>query len=232
MKKIGVMQPYIFPYIGYFQLISAVDIFVLYNDVNFIKKGWINRNNILLNGERHLFTIPCKDPSQNRLISETELAFDSKARQKLLNTFSNAYKKAPHYNTVMPLIEEVIVSDFGFIHEMAQHSIRKVCDFLSLETVLKSSVDYNNQELKREYRLIDICKKENIANYINAEGGQEIYTKDFFAEHGIALSFIKAKPITYKQFGSEFVPWLSIIDVMMFNTKEEIHQLLQEFELK
>ena len=230
--KIAIMQPYFFPYIGYFQLINAVDVFVLYDDVHFIKKGWINRNRILLNGKAHLFTIPCKDSSQNRLISETEIAFGGKAKDKLIRTIQMAYKRAPYYHDVLGMIEEVILSNSLYLHEIATKSIQSICSFLSIETLLKSSLTYRNQSLKKEDRLIDICKNENILEYINAEGGQEIYTKDSFAAKSIFLSFIKPKLIRYNQLQNEFVPGLSMIDVMMFNSIPEIKNMLLQYELK
>lgn len=233
MKKIAIMQPYLFPYIGYFQMIAAVDVFVLYDDVNFIKKGWINRNRILLNGSDHMFTISLEKASQNRLICDTRIGASSSDLRKIIMTMELAYKKAPFFDEVMPLIEDVLTTPYEYIHELASESIRAFCDYLEIETKIKfSSNQFNNIDLKKGDRLIDICLQEGIFDYVNAPGGMEIYSKDYFAERGINLSFIKAKPIEYKQFDNEFVPWLSIIDVAMFNSKKDIKRFLSEYEFQ
>lgn len=231
--KIAIMQPYIFPYIGYFQLIREVDLFVFYNDVNYIKRGWINRNRILLNNKEFLFTIPCKDVSQNRKICETRLAFDAIAKKKFLDNVYYAYNKAPHFEIIYPLIEHVILREFNYIDELAIASIKECAYFLQMESNFKiSEGQYNNEELKKADRLIDICRKENISNYINPIGGEEIYAKGYFKNEGIDLQFLRSLPFTYTQFNQEFVPWLSIIDILMFNTKEAVTNLLNLYNLE
>lgn len=232
MRQIAIMQPYIFPYIGYFQLIQAVDKFVFYNDVNFIKKGWIHRNRILLNGKEFLFTIPCAGISQNKKICETKLAMDYKEKNKFLLTVSQSYKRAPNFEKVYPLIERVINKDFQHIDDLAMESVKQVCQLLGIKTELTESKNqYNNEELRKADRLIDICNKEKILSYINPVGGQEIYTKEYFLDRGITIRFMKPNPISYPQFEGEFVPWLSIIDVLMFNAHEKITAYLRNFEL-
>jgi hypothetical protein len=230
--KLAVMQPYVFPYIGYFQLINAVDLFVFYNDVNFIKKGWVNRNRILVNGKEHLFTIPCRDISQNRPICETEIGFDTGERSKLLATIQQAYKKAPFFIAIYKIVEEVLSADYTYIDEMAIAGIKEVCRYLSIGTQFKESREqYDNRELVRADRIIAICLKEKAGQYINAEGGTELYSRDQFNRAGIKLNFLKTKPLPYRQLDNEFVPSLSIIDVLMFNSKDDVRQMLQSFEL-
>lgn len=232
MAKIAIMQPYIFPYIGYFQLIRAVDQFVFYNDVNFIKKGWIHRNRILVNGTDFLFTIPCEGISQNKRICDTRLAFDAKEKSKLLMTLFQAYKKAPFFDETYRLIERVFSKEVAFIDELAMESVKEVCLFLNINTRLTQSKGcYTNEELKKGDRLIDICHRENKNSYVNPQGGHEIYTKEYFFERGISLQFIKTGSVTYHQFENEFVPWLSIIDVLMFNEPVTIASYLNQYEL-
>ncbi|HPD60179.1 MAG TPA: WbqC family protein [Thermodesulfobacteriota bacterium] len=230
--KVGIMQPYFFPYIGYFQLINAVDTFVIYDDVNFIKRGWINRNRILVDGKATYFIIPCKKVSQNKLISETEISFDLKERAKLLKTFYHAYHNAPNYDVIIQLIEQTINKEAKSIADLARKSIIMICDYLEIKTkIIHSSVIFNNHFLKKADRLIDICKKLNFNTYINPIGGVSIYTKEYFIDKGINLYFLESKPITYKQFDNQFVPNLSIIDVMMFNNKNQIRIFLNEYDL-
>ncbi|CAN5376086.1 WbqC family protein [soil metagenome] len=232
MATIAIMQPYVFPYIGYFQLIGAVDKFIFYNDVNFIKKGWIHRNRILLNGTDHLFTIPCTEISQNKRICDTRLAFDVKERNKLIQTISQAYKRAPFFETIFPLVESILVQPYEFIDELAMQSVKDVSSYLQLNVSFEESKNrYGNEELKKADRLIDICLTEGIKSYINPSGGQSIYTHEYFNERGVNLQFINALPVSYSQFGETFVPWLSILDVLMFNDRNTISKLLTEYEL-
>lgn len=234
--KIAVMQPYVFPYLGYFQLIKAVDTFVFYDDVNFINKGWINRNKILVNEKAYRFTIPLKSQSQFKLISETEidrLNFDNFNR-KFLKTINQSYKKAPHFDSVFGLIENFLrCHEFQLISTMSMASIQLVCNYLNINTNLKiSSKEFaSSKRLKKEQRLYYICKQTNSSTYINPIGGQELYHKSEFENHNINLKFMNSKYLSYQQFNNEFVSNLSIIDVLMFNSKSKIKEMLFNYEL-
>ncbi len=231
--KLAIMQPYIFPYIGYFQLVNAVDKFVFFDDVNFIKKGYINRNNILSNGKSYSFTISCKKISQNKLINETYLNFTLKEKSKLLSSLKQNYQKAPFFKEVYPVIEHFFSSYKGkTISEISADSVMLVAKYLNLKTSFSfSSVRHGESiKFKAAKRIITICEKENAEQYINPIGGVKLYDKTEFLNHGIDLRFIKSKPIVYKQFDGDFVPWLSIIDVMMFNSISDIKQLLNNYE--
>lgn len=230
-KKIAIMQPYFFPYIGYWQLINAVDIFVLYDDVNYIKKGWINRNNILLNKSKHLITIPLLNVSQNKHINECIISDDDKIINNIIKTINLAYRKAPYYNLVFPTLEKIIKTK-GSISDLVLKSVLWIKEYLNIDTeiILSSSIGKNN-ELKGQDKIIEIVKKLNGNHYINAIGGQELYDKEIFNNNEIKLNFIKMKEIKYKQFNNEFVPNLSFIDVLMFNSPEEIKRMLNDYEL-
>jgi WbqC-like protein family len=234
--KIAIMQPYLFPYIGYFQLIQAVDTFVAYDDVNYIKGGWINRNNLLIHGKPYLFTISLKNSSSFTLISQTKIDTKKFAlfKKKFLKTLTQSYKKAPYYKEVFPLLANFIeTSQRVLIADLTLDSIILIADYLGMNTTFKkSSVDYpDSKGLEKADRLIDIIKKNKAKEYINPIGGQDIYDKEFFKMNDIELNFIKAQNIAYNQFDNDFVPWLSIIDVLMFNSKEEIGVLLNKYEL-
>ncbi len=232
---VGIMQPYVFPYIGYFQLIKAVDKFVVYDDVAFINKGWINRNNILVNGKASMFTIPLIGASQNRLILDIEVDNLAAWSKKFFKTIEQSYKKAPFYNEGFRIVEQVFNLPVVSIAELATASLKETCKYLNIETeVVESSTIYNNQNLKAQGRILDICLQEKANHYINPIGGMAIYDKQLFADNEILLNFIKAKPIQYKQFNKDeasFVPWLSIIDLLMFCSVEEINEHLDKFEL-
>ncbi len=234
MTTTAVMQPYFFPYIGYFQLIYACDTFVLLDDVNFIQKGWINRNNILLNGQAHLFTIPLDKPSQNKLILETKLKFDSVARQKFLKTIQAAYKKAPQFDAFYPVFENIVLFDDDDLTNYLENSFRKVFDYLGIEKkFMRSSQVEKDDSLKAQDRIIAICKALNTTRYINLMGGRDLYSTDDFSKESMQLNFIQAQlgQCNYKQLSKNFVPGLSFIDILMFNDVSAIGVLLQNYKL-
>lgn len=232
--KTAIMQPYILPYIGYWQLINSVDKFVLLDDVNFIMRGWINRNNLLLNGKTHLFSLPLEKPSQNKLINQTELNFDTKSRDNLLKTISLAYKKAPFYNDIFPIVEKIFMNPENDLTKFILYSFCLISKYLDLKTkfLISSGLDKDNS-LKAEDRIVEICKKLNTKTYINLPGGKSLYDKDSFNAHGIELKFINPdlSKIIYPQFGHDFVANLSFLDIIMFNDVKTIKDFLNEYSL-
>jgi len=230
--KLGIMQPYFFPYIGYWQLINAVDRYVIYDDVNFIKGGWINRNNILMNGERKLINLQMHNASPNKLINEVEVLGNAIYNKKLQKTIESNYKKAPQYANVFPVIESIINQDEKNIAKYLEYSIKRICDYLSIKTelILSSTIDKNNALFGQD-KVIEICKVLGANEYMNAIGGQEMYSYDAFKSQEIKLGFLKTGAVKYQQFNNEFVPNLSIIDVMMFNSTEDIQKILTVYEL-
>ena len=231
--KVAIMQPYIFPYIGYFQLIHAVDTFVFYDDVNFIKRGWINRNKLLINGKEGMFSMPLKSASQNDLIKDTQLAIDGIWLRTFYSTIEHNYSKAPHYSSVYGLIKTVLEREHRTIGELAMCSVEMISDYIGLKTKFEiSSVDYHKNNVKRGIdRLLAICHEAKATVYINPIGGQSLYSKKEFKNADLQLYFIQPDEIRYKQFGNEFVPWLSILDVVMFNSVDEVKQLLKDYTL-
>jgi hypothetical protein len=234
--KLAIMQPYLFPYIGYFQLINVVDKFVIYDDVNFIKQGWINRNNILVQGKPLMFTVPLVNQSSFAKINEIEVnskLYDS-WRKKFLRTIEQSYKKAPYFKEVFDIVSTVVdvQGNENSISDLATKSLVATSNYLGLKTefVFTSEV-YGNQILSGPERVIDICKKENATNYINPIGGQELYSQEVFEQSGLDLKFIKSLPLSYDQFNGDFVPWLSMIDILMFNSIEQTKLLLDKYEL-
>ena len=231
--KTAIMQPYIFPYIGYFQLIHAVDEFVFLDNVNFIKRGWVNRNCILINDEKKLITFPCNKISQNKLIQNTEIDMTSKEYSKLIRTIKLAYRKAPYYNEVIPIIEKTLQSNFKTISELAIFSVKSVANYLQINTKFRiSSIEFN--EVKNAMpsdQLIQICKALNSKKYINAIGGQKLYEKEYFYKNSVDLYFLKPEINSYKQYNKEFVGGLSIIDVLMFNDVQTIQAMLKNYSL-
>ena len=232
MSRIAVMQPYFFPHLAYFQLIHASDKFIFYDDVNFKTDGWIHRNRILINGTPKYITIQCRKASHLKLINEVELDLNEIKRNKLLRKIKMTYSNAPFFDEVYDLFENVIGTTTKFISELAIESVRSTMSYLNIETdTAVSSEVYDNQNLGGKDRVLDICKKENCEIYINSKGGMELYNSDDFRNEGMDLKFLIPEVIIYRQFSSKFVSSLSILDVMMFNSVDEINRMLQRFEL-
>ena len=230
---VAIMQPYFFPYLGYFQLVHAVDHFVFYDDVMFIKKGWINRNRILMQGNEFLFTIPLEKQSQNKTIRESTVSWGKEFPNKFMNQLDSAYKKAPNYTEVRDLVDQVLQTKFESLADLANESVQATWTYLGLEKKFyQSSTLSVSNDLSRAERLIEITKSLGESSYINAVNGQELYEKGFFKENGIDLHFLKPNLNPYPQGNTkEFVNGLSMIDVLMWNNKEEVVQRLGDSHL-
>lgn len=225
--KLAIMQPYLFPYITYWQLIHAVDTFAIFDDVNYIKKGYINRNSILNIRGTQKFTLELKKASQNKLINEIETGSN---QRKILKKIEFVYKKAPYYRTTFPLLEKIFLNAETNLAKYIGFSIEEVSRYLGMTTnfLYTSNIKQNTGlKLNGQDRIINIAKEINAACYINLPGGKDLYDKNAFQQENISLKFINSKPILYKQYNNEFIPNLSIIDILMFNDKEEIIDMLQ-----
>lgn len=219
---LAIMQPYFLPYIGYWQLIAAVDTFVIYDNIKFTKKGWINRNRMLRNGEAVTFSLPVSAGSDSLDVVERTLA-PNHDRRKLLAQFDGAYARAPHYARLRPLLQEVIdcQEDNLFLH--LRHSVAAVCRHLGLQTRIVTSSDIRiDHALRAQDKVLALCEALQAHTYVNPIGGTELYDAETFASRGIALKFIKARAIEYPQFGAPFVPWLSIVDLLAFNPLDTV----------
>lgn len=244
--KIGIMQSYFFPYIGYFQLIDSVNTFIIYENVTFRKKSWITRNRILDKGKEAPFYInlPVKGKSSNKLIKELEINEDGKWKKKLLNLIYFNYKKAPCFNKIYPFLEEIIYYSETNLHSYNSNIIIKLCELLNFETKivsnnfinedieleLKEQKDINFENVKSE-RIIKLTKKYNCTTYVNPIGGTELYDKVYFKKKGLELFFVQSQKHLYKQFGDSFTPGLSIIDVLMHNGVDKTIDLIKEYKL-
>lgn len=223
------MQPYLFPYIGYFQLICAVDTFVIYDDVNYIKQGWVNRNHILLDGRRHLITLALEGASSFKLINQITIGGN---RGKLIKTISQAYRKSPYYEEGFPVIKQTLEFEDRNLAGFVSNSLRVLAGYLDMKTEFRmSSSIEKDASLKGQDKVLDICRILGAKRYVNAIGGMGLYDAEAFRENGIELCFLKTGNTKYKQFGNDFVPNLSIIDVLMFNSGDAVRKILQEYEL-
>lgn len=227
--KLAVMQPYLFPYIGYFQLIYAADLFLIYDDVAYIKQGYINRNSILSQNDTARFTVPVPGASSNKLISSLTFSADV---AKVIKTINQSYSKAPYFDNVFPIIRGVLELNDRSISSVCQKSYEDIFSYLGLEKRFKktSELEYDRSASARD-RLIELCQQFDADCYINAPGGRSLYAKPDFAEKGIDLRFIESLPVQYSQAGPEFIPNLSIIDVLMNCSPNEVVLLLSQYDL-
>ena len=231
MEKVAIMQPYFLPYIGYWQLIGAATTFVVYDNIKYTKKGWINRNRYLLSGSDAFFTIPLKSQSDYFSVNERMIS-DSFDPAKIYNQIAYAYKKAPYFSEVSPFLKSLVEYSNSNLFDFIYNSILQTMSILQIKTkiIISSQLDIDHS-LKAQDKVLAICKHLKADLYINPIGGTELYSREAFAEKGIELKFIKSNLITYKQFDNEFVPWLSILDIMMFKSVNDIEKMLDLYTL-
>ncbi len=233
MKKTAIMQPYFLPYIGYWQLIHSVDEFVIYDNIEYTKKGWFNRNRILERDHDKLFTLPVQKASDFLPVNERFLSDDSdKEIARILRIIQANYRKAPQFSEAYPLIEGCFLFPNKNLFEYNFNAVNTICEYLGITTkiTVSSTIDIDHS-LKGQQKVLALSQATHADMYINASGGRELYDAAEFKKHGMELRFIKSNPIEYPQFGGEFVPWLSIIDVLMFNDLPTVKQFLEEYEL-
>lgn len=229
---LGVMQPYLFPHLGYYQLVRHCDFFVFYDDVTYIKGGYINRNTLLAAGKEQKFTLSVIKASSNTLIRDLYFSNDTK---KLLRSLSQNYRKAPYYDDVFPIVKSVFDDDDRNVAGITSLSIARVFDYLGLDLdcTFSSQVDYD-RSLTAAEKLFQLCDVFSADTYCNAEGGKSLYSKDGFKSQGIDLEFLIKRPVQYCQAGTDmgFVDNLSMIDVLMWNSKEEVLRLLTQYDIQ
>jgi hypothetical protein len=231
--RVAIMQPYFLPYIGYWQLIGAVDAFVVYDNIKYTKKGWINRNRFLLTGKEATFSLPLRKDSDFLNVNQRYLA-NSFNREDLVNRFREAYRKALEYSAFMPILEDIIRCPSENLFDYIRNSIEKVCSYLELKTplIVCSSIDCDHT-LKAAERVQAICRALGAKTYINPPGGRELYAKADFERNGLNLKFLQPHLTEYAQLGNSFVPWLSILDLAMCNPAEQVrHEVLSGYSLE
>jgi hypothetical protein len=229
--RIAVMQPYFLPFIGYFQLINNVDEFILYDDVNYIKKGWIDRNNICFRGTVSKIKIPIQNVSQNKKINECYISQEGNWRFKLLKTIISYYGKHPNFEIISRNIISIIEKiDFGDkISILNYQLLSAITNYLGISTKISSTSQHykNDMFLSGQDRIVDICKKANAKAYINPIKGIHLYDNQFFKNNKIELISFDYGVTPYYQLGNEkFVPNLSVLDILMNCDIEEINQKL------
>jgi hypothetical protein len=229
--KVGIMQPYFLPYIGYFQLIQAVDVFVLYDNIKYTKKGWINRNRYLANGQEKPFSLPLKKDSDYLDVRERVLAYDFDPA-KMLNGIQEAYRKAPCFQSAMPVLRDIFLCEDRNLFSYIRHAVIRICQYLGIDTsIVTSSQVPADHALAGEQRVISICRALDADIYINPPGGRSLYNPANFNESGLRLQFIDPVLQPYSQLASHFTAGLSVIDVIMNNDRQMLAELLSKYSI-
>lgn len=225
------MQPYFFPYLGYFQLINCADTFVIYDNIEFTKTGWIRRNRILNCDRDRYIIVPLKKASDFSQVCDLEIA-ETYDYEKLLRVIKGAYERAPYFNDIFQYLKDIIPPPNHCLFDYLFNMVKSLCVYLGIQTkfVVSSSININHA-LKAQEKVIALCNALDADQYINPNGGKLLYDKNAFAKAGIKLRFHSLSDITYRQFKDQFIPNLSIIDVMMFNSKGKITELLNQYTL-
>ena len=215
-KTVAIMQPYFFPYIGYFRLIAGSDLFVVYDDVQYIKGGWANRNRIEIRGEPHFLTMPVEQAPLHSTFLERQYKSDQKTRGNIVTTVRQAYARAPFAAPIMLLIEQIMAYPDPNVGAFNRNLIERICEYIGVETEIVGSSELDiDRSLRGEQRVIAICKKLGATRYLNSPGGRDLYSPEAFEREGIELSFLEPSP-----------PSLSIIDTLMHHSVEDVRQML------
>ncbi len=250
--KIAGNQSYFFPYIGYFQLINAVDKFIISDNLSFVNKGWVNRNKILVkNTGTIMVTVPLKNRNSCSKICDIKIDDQNGSlywRKKLCKTIYVNYRQAHMFDAIFPFLEALINYPTEFLSELNTHAIESICNYLNINTIIENDPNkyrhieellFDSKYISDNYgdleskivRVLEICKYEKADMLFNLIGGSSLYSKDIFKKYNIDINFLKMGDITYKQNGGSFFPKLSIIDVLMYNPIERIREMLGDFEL-
>ena len=240
--KLAIMQPYFLPYIGYFQLINSVDRFISYDNVSYTTRSWINRNRVLIrSGSIAYITVPVKHSGSDTYIHSIRIDNSQNWRQRILRTLYLNYRYAPFFEESFPLMEKLLIEHYDMISALNRKSLALICRHLGIDTLfIDDSGRYSaiEEQLKtaeasdkKHSRIISICKQEMADIYVNAIGGEKLYSKDIFMSEKINLLFIKTGQFRYNQNQSIFHPNLSIIDVLMYAGVKKTKEFLNLYEL-
>lgn len=229
---VAVMQPYVFPYLGYLALVHASDVFVFYDDVQHMPRGWIHRNRILIHGAPHTFTVPLAGARQHQRIDELRTHDLAAFRRHFLRQLGSAYRRAPHFDSTFAWVEQVLATDDPGMAGLAMRSVRMACERLGIERrFVRASIDAaDSRGLPRAERLIAITRSLGGRRYVNSPGGAALYEPAEFAARGVTLRFVRPALPPYPQLGApSFVPGLSVIDALMHCPLDQVAAMARAY---
>ena len=228
----ALMQPYFFPYIGYFSLMAAVDVFIAYDNVQYTRPGWINRNRILRDGAPEWWTAVVADAPHTLDINQRHYRDWSVQRRKLLDLLAQRYRRAPERDSGFALIEEALSSDEDNVARCNTQVLTVLARALGLGCRIAYASGIAGAVGARGVdRVLGFCAATGATTYVNSPGGMALYRDADFRAQGIALRFVKPEPDDYPQAGQPFVPWLSIVDALMFLPVDQVARRVRQFRL-
>lgn len=228
----AIMQPYLFPYLGYFQLINLSEKFILYDDVQYIKNGWINRNRMLVNNASAWFTLSVRHADHKLAICERQWNDAPKETTAIMRRMEAAYRRAPFFEETRSVVRTAFNFPSDNLAESLTHALRTICVHLGLATPLLASRTLElESSLTGQDRVLEICARMGTTIYVNPPGGRDLYDQESFQQRGMALHFLQPRLDAYKQFGAPFISGLSIIDVLMFNGHARVREMLADCSL-
>jgi len=234
--KLAIMQPYFFPYLGYFSLIKNTDKFILLDSVQFIYHGWVERNRILKQNNGWLYIkVPLIRHSQKTLIKDIKIDNGQNWKQKIFSQLHHYKKISPFYFKVMKIVEKIFEKDYNDIVSLNKETIIVICKYLDIDREIpifsKMNLSIEIPKAADEWAL-NICNSlSNISEYWNPPGGQSFFDISKYEKAGIKLKFHKIILNPYEQKREIFEPGLSIIDALMFNSPEKVNRILEQYEL-
>ncbi|MDB3905670.1 WbqC family protein [Crocinitomicaceae bacterium] len=233
--KIAIMQPYFLPYVGYFSLVKASDLWIVFDSVQFIRHGWIERNRILNpNGEWQYIKVPLIKKKRGTKINDMEIRTTEKWKSKILSQLI-CYKKAPFYIEIIKFLEEAFNEEFDSIVEQNVHLLKNICSYLKIDFNFEI---YSDKIYSIEDKIngpgdwaFEITKFHNANHYINPIDGEDLFDKAKFKSCDIQLSFLQNNLMPYPQFQNHFTSGLSIIDVLMFNDPIKTNEIIDSYKI-
>lgn len=232
--KVALMQPYFFPYIGYFQLIHSVDEFVVFDNAQYIRRGWMNRNRILNENKESIFiNVPIIKAPREMKIKDIVISNNYNWQRKIFDQLEY-YRKAPYYKETLDLLEESLTTDVQYLCQLNISVLKRLCELLGIDTkitIMSERFPFVQKTNAADEWGIEVSKAINATTYINAIGGKDIYNQQKYNDYGLKIQFLKPILTPYKQFNNTFVPGLSIIDVLMFNDITITKNMLDMHEL-
>ena len=211
--RVAIMQPYFYPYVGYFQLISAADVFVIADCYQYTKQSWINRNRLILDEQINYFGIPIQNHSSQSLISDINIA-EPFSPDKLFARIKNNYSRTEGWELFAPFFSNVLYTSNLKLIEKINLSLEINMELMGITTKkLRLSDIQLTSEVSGQERVIAICQALGAKEYLNLPGGMNMYSKEVFARNGLSLSFLEPNLISYEQTMDGFISHLSILDL-------------------
>jgi hypothetical protein len=219
-RTCGIHQPNFLPWPGYFYKIANVDEFVFLDNVDIEiggSKAITHRTKINSQNGASWLSNPIQK-SQSKIISELTYVHSDWKEKNLKTIFLN-YKKAPYFNEVFPLVEKIFTFESNNLSDFNINSISVICNYLGIKTNFSKASELNLIDTDRNGRIIEICKSRNCEVYFSGKGAVNYHDESLFEAHGVTIKYTDFSPKTYIQIHGEFVPGLSIID-LLFNEND------------